>query len=702
MHKHRVAMVAALLLFLASVSRAQETEPAKIPPPQRTIPRQQPDPFAAILGSVRDDGGRAVVGMRLQLLDGRGAVVGEIATNADGIFRLLRLRPGRYRLQSADSGQAKYGSREFQLAAGDVATLEITLPKSNISPAQPPWRGVGPPPAEATTVAEIYRELPSSEGAPTPGVTPPPANETVYQPMPDRWSVVMPDWKRYNKAGEFPYVKGQWWNPFQRNRIKGDSPIVGQRTFLNLTATSNSFMDLRRLPLASGVSAQNPGETGFFGRGEEFLLSQTFRFSLDLFHGDTSYRPVDWRIRITPAVDINYLHTRERGIVNIDVRHGNDRLDTHAGVQEAFVEYKIHDLSPNYDFVSVRAGIQQFTSDFRGFLFVDEQPGVRVFGNFDSNRWQYNAAYFFMLEKDTNSRLNRFGNRRQQVWIANVYRQDFIWKGYTTQFSFHYNFDQASVKFDTNGFLVRPAPIGIVRPHTVKAAYAGWTGSGHIGRANVSHAFYQAFGRDSSNLISGGPVYINARMAALELSLDRDWARFRSAFFFASGDRDPRHGPAGGFDTIVDSTSFAGGIFSFWNREAIRLTSTGVNLVGEDSLLPSLRSNKFQGQANFVNPGIVLGSVGGDFDVTPKLQSFVTANFMRFHHTAPLELLLFQRPIPAAIGGDYSLGVRYRPLLSENAVVRAGVSAFTPWEGFQRVFTGRTLFSVFTNVQFKF
>ena len=57
--------------------------------------------------------------------------------------------------------------------------------------------------------------------------------------------------------------------------------------------------------------------------------------------------------------------TRERGLVNIDTRKGTNRFDTHIGLQEAFVEAKLRDLSPNYDFVSVRAGIQQFTSDFR-------------------------------------------------------------------------------------------------------------------------------------------------------------------------------------------------------------------------------------------------------------------------------------------------------------------------------------------------
>ncbi len=131
--------------------------------------------------------------------------------------------------------------------------------------------------------------------------------------------------------------------------------------------------------------------------------------------------------------------------MNVDPTKGIDRFDTHAGMQEAFVEAKIHDLSPNFDFVSIRAGIQQFNSDFRGFIFSEQQPGIRVFGNLGSNRFNYNLAYFYFLEKDTNSGLNTFNQRHQQVYISNLYIQDFFAKGYTTEFSFLYNRDDPSL-----------------------------------------------------------------------------------------------------------------------------------------------------------------------------------------------------------------------------------------------------------------
>ena len=99
---------------------------------------------------------------------------------------------------------------------------------------------------------------------------------------------------------------------------------------------------------------------------------------------------------------------------------------------------------------------------------------------------------------------------------------------------------------------------GTARPHNIRAYYLGWTGNGHIGRINVSNAFYQALGHDDFNTIAGRRVDINAQMGALELSVDKDWVRYRASFFYASGDSSNRSGAsrtdgtARGFDSIVD------------------------------------------------------------------------------------------------------------------------------------------------------
>jgi hypothetical protein len=687
--------------------------PAFPPQDEQRLPRQTSRKTAAVQGIIRDASRRAIVGATVTLTNRITGAARTISADADGVFRLLDLTPGSYSLVVQSNGFDNLTHEDLRLNAGDVVTIELTLTLSKVAatPASrlPRMPELGPPvPAnESNAVVASYRELRRRPDA-EPGqelVAPellPPAQE-VFLTMPDRWNVAMPEWNRYGRRGEYPYVrKSHWWDPFNRNRLKGDEPIFGRQTFLNITATADTLADERRVPVTSNVSSARPGSSDFFGKGEQFALSETFRFSFDLFHGDTSFRPVDWRIRVTPAVNLNYLASRELGIVNVDVRNGATRLDSHAGLQEAFVEYKIRDLSPNYDFLSVRAGIQGFSSDFRGFLFVDEQPGVRLFGNLHSDRWEYNVAYFNLLEKNTNSGLNTFEPRHQQVIVANLYVQDFFKPGYTTQFSIHYNKDDAGVHYDDNGFLARPAPVGVFQPHSIRAAYLGWTGNGHFGRINVNHAFYQALGTDDLNPIAGRPVTINAQMAAAEVSLDRDWTRYKVSAFFASGDGNPRDSRATGFDSVVDDPAFAGGIFSFWNHEGIRLTGTGVALTSPNSLLPSMRTSKEEGQANFVNPGIFILNAGADFDLTPKLKSLVNVNYLRFERTAPIELLLFESPIHNTIGLDYSLGFQYRPPLSENIVITGGASALSPGQGFRDIYSGKTQFSLFANVRFQF
>ena len=298
------------------------------------------------------------------------------------------------------------------------------------------------------------------------------------------------------------------------------------------------------------------------------------------------------------------------------------RLRSFAALQQAFIELHIADLSDTYDFLASRFGNQVFNSDFRGFIFNEVNLGARFFGNYDNNRLQYNLAVFDMREKDSNSELNTFDARDQRVLVANVYRQDFLFPGYTTQFSFHANFDEGDIHYDENDNITRPAPIGTVRPHDLRAYYLGWAGDGHIGKLNIDHAFYQALGSDDFNGIAGRRTGIDARMGALELSLDHDWARYKASFFYASGDDDPNDESAEGFDSIVDNPNFTGGPFSYYVRQGFNFGGTAVSLKTRNSLLPSLRTSKNEGQANFVNPGVFVYGLGTELELTPKLRSF--------------------------------------------------------------------------------
>jgi len=568
-------------------------------------------------------------------------------------------------------------------------------------------------------------------------------------PKPDRW--------RFGFPPDTRHEHGRKRDPYHQNWLKGDYPIKGNDIFFNMTLESVSLFDGRRVPSPSNLDAARPGSQEFFGKGGQFFYANTWRAGFSIFKGDTSFQPVKWEIKITPVFNVNYLHTEELGLVNVSVLEGKTRLAGHTSLQEAYFELKLNDnprlfpflprkgddrveegdtwKSPTYDFNAVRTGIQRFTSDFRGFIFSDENAAVRLFGTMGANRYQYNIAYFYMLEKDSNSGLNTFGSRHQSVYIANLYRQDFLFKGWNAELSFHFNNDRAgrdddegggNFKFDNNGFLVRPAATGDFTPHQLNVAYLGMASDGHIGRIGVSHAAYWALGHDSHNPLAGRPVHVNAQMAALELSYDRDWLRPKASFFFSSGDKYPRDTVARGFDSILDNVNFAGGGqgfivnptltqqdrtlinpnipigVSFWDREAIRLTGSNVGLQQPQSLIPSLRSSKDQGQSNFINPGIMIANAGLDAKLTPKLLGTVNFNYLRFHHVEPIQEVLFQNTIHQEIGWDYAFGFQYRPYLNEQWIIQGGFSALVPGQGLKDIYGSPVIYSGFLLVKFAF
>lgn len=522
------------------------------------------------------------------------------------------------------------------------------------------------------------------------------------KPMPKDFETLSDRWRDIKTPPYERNVKGNWYDPYNQNVLKGDYPLLGKNTFLVLTATTDNLVEAARLPTPSGVSTAGVQSQNFFGSGERLVSLNTFRLSLDFYHGQVAFRPRDWEIRITPVFNWNFASLRENNGVRINVRGGARRTDRQFAFQELSIEKHLGNVSDHYDFVSLKTGIQRFGSDFRGFIFNDLNLGARLFGNFHSNRYQYNFAYFYMLEKDTNSELNTiFLDRNQRVYIANLYRQDLFTLGYTGQLSFHYNNDRAGFYVDNNGFPVRPALIGTVRPHTINAYYLGWTGDGHFGGLNINHAFYQVIGNDSFNQLANRRIRLNAQMAALELSVDKDWKRYRLSAFYASGDANPMDNAGRGFDTIIDQTAFAGGPFSFWNLQGIRLM--GVNLVNKTSLLPSLRSSKAEGQPNFVNPGLLLFNLAFDAELTPKLKAVLNGNYLRFANTVTLQQFLNQPAISNHLGIDYGLGLIYRPFLNNNAIFTLSATALTPLAGFSSIYQSQqTLFSVFTSFVFTY
>ncbi len=515
-----------------------------------------------------------------------------------------------------------------------------------------------------------------------------------FIPVEDRWRLGIQDSDRYGKShpmmDDYPGVKGTWWDPYNQNVLKGDYPIIGQHTFLNITGVSETLIEARQLPTPTTPfeATRSPGQAEFFGDPDSVLVVQNTALAIDLFHGNTFFKPVDWRFKADVIFNANNLRAEELGVVSPDVRDGTNRFRSDIALQEWFFEMKLSDLSPYYDFASVRAGSQLFVSDFRGFIFNDINRGVRLFGTRHSNRDQFNVMWFDQTEKETNSLLNSLtDDRHQNTVIANYYRQDFLYPGNIANVSFHANFDGPSEEFDKNDFLVRPDPVGVAIPHEVDSYYFGCANNGHLERINVSSAFYYVFGHDDINPIAGKPVDVSAYMAAIELSYDRDWVRFRTSYFYNSGDSDPNDNVATGFDAIFPEPNFAGQEFSYWGRQAVRLF--GVELTNRNSLGASLRNTKFQGQTNFVNPGLHLFNVGLDADITPRVKTINNVNLLWFDETEVLETYLFVNEVDNFIGTDMSTGLEWRPLLNNNILVLGGLSTLIAGDGFADLF--RTL-----------
>lgn len=516
---------------------------------------------------------------------------------------------------------------------------------------------------------------PAASPVPQPGI----ADYVESVPVPDRWRIV--DTLGYPQ---------NIFDPYHRNVLKADKPIHGD-WFFNLGLFSDTVYEARDLPSSVGSSSTlNAGENDVFGRARQNFVSQTVAAEFVYYEGDTVFKPPEYEFRFTPVFNFNYLSAPELQEVNVNPNYGTTRTDQHVGIQAAFVDKHLRNVSDRFDFDSIRVGIQPFSSDFRGFLFQDNQLGVRLFGTRDNNVFQYNLAYFRRLEKDTNSGLNAVGQslRRDDVIVTNVYWQDMPVKGFTSQGTIVYNRNREdnSLYYDSNGFIERPAAIGIEKLRNYDVVYLGYNGDGHFGRWNLTSSFYYATGHESSGTFVFSPDRISAGFAALELSRDFNWLRPKLSLLYGSGDRNPFDKKATGFDAIVENPQFAGADTSYWIRQAVPLIGGGgVTLSGRNGILNDLRSGN-NSQSNFTNPGIILAGIGADMDILPTLRASFNCNDLSFVDTQVVEVARSQGGLSRHIGEDVSVSLTYRPLMSQNIVVRSSYAKLLGRAGYDALF----------------
>ncbi len=515
-------------------------------------------------------------------------------------------------------------------------------------------------------------------------------------PVPDRWRLIE----------TLGVVKERWFDPYHQNTLKGDRaidpdkvkwlPIKGDDWFFVANAVSDTVFEPRTFPIPVGVqTTERPGSLDVFGKDRSFVFAQTFIVGAALIKGSTAFKPPDVEYRVTLAYQATYVDVPERRVLDVRPSKPSHRYDSFLGVQELFVDKHLGNTSDRYDFYSVRLGIQPFQSDFRGFLFNDSQLGLRFFGNRDNNRFQYNFAAFWRLEKDTNSGLNDITQTPRDDFIltANLYRQDFPVVGLTSQVSVTYNMNREKndVQIDHNGFPVRPALIGDLRGREYDVVYLGYSADGRIGRINVTASFYAALGEDRNSFFTSQPAEIRAGFGAVELSYDYDWMRFRLSGLYATGDGDPYNKTEGGFDAIFENPIFGGADTSYWIRQTIPFAGGGrvISINGRNGILNSLRSSKEEGQSNFNNPGTIFIGAGADFDLSPQTRVSLNANHLWFENTSSLQALRVEGSIPKDIGFDLSVAAIWRPKATQNIVGRLSAAVLLPGDGFKDLFDNK-------------
>jgi hypothetical protein len=509
-----------------------------------------------------------------------------------------------------------------------------------------------------------------------------PTPDTTALPAPtaqDRWRIV-------DQVG----APATLVNPYATNNVlKGDRPLLdrplfGGNWFFDGTATSNTLLESRRIPVAAVA------DTPFLGPREQQFDSQTTSIDAVLYRGDTIFAPPDFQFRFTPIFNYSATHT-----------DGEQVSSNTFGAQALFVETHLRDVSENYDFDSLRVGIQAVNSDFRGFVLADQPLGIRLFGTRDNDVYQYNIGWFRPLPKNA-ARQDEFGAGlpANDILLANLYIQDLFKPGLTSEIIFLYDRNRArgteivasAQPDDGTAMFVDGAR------HNYDVGYFGYSVDGHLGKWNLTGSLYEVLGLEEASEFGESHTRVEANFAAAELSRDFDWIRVRASGLYASGDSDPFDKTAHGFDGISQSALFAGADSSFFIHQQLPLVLDQLNLKVRDSLFPDLRSTAAPGESNYENPGLRLVGLGADLDFSPAVRLSFDANHLWFDQTATLDAILGQHLAGRNIGTDLSLDLFYRPLDSQNVILRLTAARLLAARDTQPLTGGDAPFSAFFNL----
>jgi hypothetical protein len=462
--------------------------------------------------------------------------------------------------------------------------------------------------------------------------------------------VLSPDrWRYFEPEGLGIHARSPLYDPYPPNILKGDYPFFGDKTFFAATGTLDFFGDFKK-----NLDFFQEGRIRNIPYHETNLVGQiTGALQLQVFHGDTVFKPTDWLIRVTP------IFRWKCGDKNaIDQGCGDDWK-----LFETFAEVKLFEIGDTFDPTNLRVGLQGFNSDFFGLIYNDAQPGARLFSEISRNQFKVNFAFFERLNKEKLSALDEFKLRDHRVGVISLEWDDFILPGFNILPNFVISNDRAP---------------GVAAGGQLNAYYVGFTTNGRIGRVNVNSAFYYVTGTTAHNTPDKKSQHISAEFFFGQVTYPFAYVNPRFAFGWASGDGNPRDNVAHGFDSVFDNVAFGGGQFSYLFGEKIQLGATTV--LRGNSIFPSLRGANATSQ--YVNPGVLAFNPGVDIAITPKLTAEANYNYVRFDNTASLTAIAKTkypgRNVSEEIGHEFNAGLTWKPLLNEQLILFMGGAVLLP------------------------
>lgn len=550
----------------------------------------------------------------------------------------------------------------FGVVTQGFAAETLNQPAAAAAPASAPAPQKGKRSSKGKQKGPFASQQPQPAGATRPGKGK--EKPTEYRPVDTRW-------RTYTLEG-VPQYGYHLLDPYHQNRIKGDFPMFGQNwftevdTFQTAVYQNRRNLDFSKNPVfASQIAA---GKLRFFSHNN--FADENAVFGGEIRHNDDRFFPSNYRFHIDGAVDFKH-----------DINAFDPLSEAHGQIFDAFMDFQLADPGKvDFNQIFLRGGIQNFKSDFHGLIFNDVGLGGRIFGDELKNRLRWDVVFLKLFQKDAVSGFIDFTKpSAHDVFITRLTWEDFLVKGWTSEWSFHFNHDPR-------------AGVGGAPGLNLNTFYAGTTLDGHVGRFIFNPAIYGVMGH-ADHLVSGAVQthFVRAWNGLIDLEYPLDYWKFRVGYDYASGD-NPNSTIDTGFDAISDAVILFGGPISYLVGQDIKFGKG--DFTRANSFLPAFRGAN--AQANYVNPGLQLMNVGVDSIITPRVQLSLNLNYYRFNNTGTFGAAVINHK---EMGAEENIFVQWEPFLREinnTFVIQTGLSVLHPLPGLRDAFgDSHPVYSIF-------